>query len=329
MMAMVCLPILICAGALLVRKVEAWPGLTYFPLFYTTLWLGPLLYLHGFTLMQGGALGWRKYLLLPGIIQTLYYLWAFFGLGDYRAKWDYNGAFHDPYVIPVESALAILFLIAAFIATWRLIRRYRKHLEATSSAALDYDPIWLRNIIIGIGLGGGLYAALELTDIIYPLSYIAAFPFQVLIMAVLAWFAIDATWRLLKAFPKLSAKGAEIKSENSDGKDWVIEANKLKSRVTSEKWFLESRLSIRDVAARMGTNETYLSRALNRGQKQSFNRFINVLRIEHAKQLIKSSNESFLGIALDSGFNSKATFNRVFKDIVGQTPSAYKKSQNP
>jgi len=366
MMAMVCLPVLICAIILLFRKVEpsasrflaiflilsvlgmgpqiigyagfydVWPGLTFIPLFATGAWLGPLLYLHADKLMRGGALGWRKYLLLPGVLQTLYYCWAFFTLGDYRAKWDYNGAIHAPYVIPLESVITIVLIVFALMAIWRLVRRYRLYLDATSSAAVDYDPIWLRNIIIGLGIGGGIYAALEITDIVGPLSYNTAFPFQVLIMAVMAWFAIEAAWRLVKSFPKLSSQTVEGKLAAADDKDWSGEAQKLKARVMTEKWYLESGLSIRDLAARVGTNETYLSRTLNRGMKQSFNRFINGLRIEYAKQLIQSSNDSLLSIALDSGFNSKATFNRVFKDISGETPSAYKKapvglntSQNP
>jgi len=358
MMAMVCLPVVICAIILLFRKTESaasrylagfliasvlgmgpqiigyagfynvWPGLTFFPIFAVGLWLGPLLYLHADRLMRGGSLGWRKYLLLPGLLQTTYYVWAFFTLGDYRAKWDYNGAVHAPYIIPVESLVEVGLMLFALIAIWRLVKRYRRYLDATSSAAMDYDPIWLRNIILALLIGGGIYTGLEITALLRPVSYNTAFPFQVLIMAVMAWFAIDAAWRLLKPFPKLKiiTKG-EV--ENTESKDWSKEALRLQERVLSEKWYLESRLSIRDVAARMGTNETYLSRTLNRGMGQSFNRFINGLRIDHAKDLMTSSKDSLLTIALESGFNSKATFNRVFKTIARMTPSQFKTSQNP
>ena len=85
-------------------------------------------------------------------------------------------------------------------AIWQLIRRYRDYLDQTSSAALDYDPIWLRNIVVALTIGAILYAGLEIADVTVGLSYNAAFPFQVLIMSVITWFAIDATWRLLKPF---------------------------------------------------------------------------------------------------------------------------------
>lgn len=360
MMGMICLPILICAIILGFRQIEksasrflaafllaavlavgpqiigyagfynVWPGLTYFPLFYTELWLGPLIYLHANRLMRGGPLGWRKYLLLPGLVQIGYYVWAFFGLGDYQAKWAYNKAVHHPYIFPIEKIVGVGLMVFAMIAIWRLVRFYRSYLDQTSSAALEFNPVWLRNLILGLLIGGGIFAGLELISALRPVSYDAAFPFQVLTMLVMAWIAIDAVWRLAKSFPKMAGHASgqnETASESS--RDWAKEGRQLQAAVLSNEWFLEPRLSIRDLAARMGTNESYLSRALNQGLGQSFNRFINGLRVAHAKKLLKECDTSLLSIAYDSGFNSKATFNRVFREIAGQTPSLYKKSQNP
>ena len=359
MMGMVCIPIIICALVLFLKTVEkpasrylaafllvavlsmgpqiigyagfydVWPGLTYFPPFYLEAWLGPLLYLHADRLMRGGQYGWRKLLFIPGIIQIAYYSWAFFGLGDYQAKWAYNKAVHAPFVVPVESLFEISFIILGFIAIWRLKKRYNNFLQDTSSAAMDYDPIWLRHMVIAVGLAGGIYAVLEVINAINPISYNAAFPFQVLIMTILAWLALDAAWRLSKPFPKLRSSSGEETITGSESKDWPNEAKTLKSKIVEEKWYLESRLSIREVASRLGTNETYVSRSLNRGLGLSFNNLINQFRIEHAKILINQSNASVLSIALDSGFNSKATFNRVFRDITNMTPTQYKKSQIP
>ena len=360
MMAMICLPILICAAILLFRKTEAtasrylaaflfaavlavtpqiigyagfydvWPGLTYFPLFSTELWLGPLIYLHADRLMRGGPLGRRKYLLMPGILQSIYYLWAFFGLGNYQDKWAYNEKTHLPYILPVENILTIALFLFAIIAIWRLVKSYRYHLDQTSSAALDYDPVWLRNLIIMMILAGGIFVVMELINLVRPLSYNAAFPFQAAAMMFVAWIGIEAVWRLNKSFPKRSMSEKQMsETENQVSENWTDAANMLKDKVISENWFLEPGLSIRDLAARMGTNETYLSRTLNRGMGKSFNRFINELRVDFAKTKIARSSGSILTIAFDSGFNSKATFNRVFRDISGQTPTQYKKSQIP
>lgn len=360
MMAMVCLPIIVCAMVLLIRKMEkpatrylglfliaavlavgpqiigyanfygVWPGLTYFTPFSTELWLGPLIYLHADQLIRGGPLGWRKFLLVPGIVQTLYYSWAYLGLGDYQSKWDYNGDIHQPYILPIENILTIGLFLFAMIAIWRLVIDYREHLETSHSAALDFDPVWLRNLIIGLSMAGIVFIGLETISTLADVSYDAAFPFQVLIMVFVAWIAIDACWRLTKPFPKLSSLTFSKTPETQpDRKDWGDEAQALKTRIDSEAWYLEPGLSIREVASRMGSNESYVSRALNQGLSQSFNQFINGLRIEHARKLIREGQSSMLNIAFDSGFNSKATFNRVFKNHTGQTPSQFKSSQNP
>lgn len=307
-----------------------WPGLTFAP-FTVTLYVGPLIYLHADRLMRGGALGWRKFLIVPGIVQTLYYSWAFLTLGDYRSKWDYNGAIHMPYVEPVETILAIGLLGLALIGVYLMIRQYRRFLDQTQSAARDFDPTWLNRLVIALSAAALVFAGLEFTPIfIQPVSYVSAFPAQIAMTMIVAWLGFEALLRTQTHFPKLSEwkNGLDKGAENS-GQNWPDQGKQLRAAVVSGQWYLEPRISIRQLAERMGSNETYISRALNQGLGVSFNTFINELRIEHAKQLISKSDKSLLEIAFASGFNSKATFNRVFRTHSGATPSAFKASQNP
>ena len=104
-----------------------WPGLTFFP-FNTECWIGAVLYLHYRTLTFSESLGWRKLLLIPGVIQTTYYLWAFTSLGDYKQKWAFNDAFHEPYVLPIESGLSLALLVFALVAIFRGIPVYQHYL---------------------------------------------------------------------------------------------------------------------------------------------------------------------------------------------------------
>ncbi len=307
-----------------------WPGLTFAP-FAVTLYFGPLIYLHADRLMRGGALGWRRYLILPGIVQTLYYSWAFLSLGDYRAKWAYNDAIHMRYVEPVETLLAITLLVAAFIAVVRMVTRYRVFLDHTQSAAREFDPTWLNRLVIALSAAIVVFVGLEFTPIfIHPISYVSAFPAQIILTMIVAWLGFEALIRTQTQFPKFSEWAKDLaKSAEPSEQDWSERGNNLREAVTKGRWYLEPRISIRQLAERMGSNETYISRALNQGLGVSFNTFINGLRIEHAKQMIVRSDKSLLEIAFDSGFNSKATFNRVFRTHSGATPSAYKTSQRP
>lgn len=357
MMVMVCLPIVISAALLFFKRFEVrasrvlavllvmcvmsvgpqiigfagfydvWPGLTFFP-FNFELWIGPLFYLHAFLLIKGGTAGKRLWILLPGLIQTAYYCWAFLALGDYQQKWDYSRAIHSPYIDPVENILAAGFMVLALFMVWKMSRAYKAYLQQTQSAAIEFEPVWLDRMIIAMVISAALFAGLELTPLFTPVSYIGAFPVQVALMATVAWLSIEAVWRLNQAFPKLAAAEKLPAADTSSGvqRDWQHEGRQIEAAVLANQWFLEPRFSLKELAKRMASNEAYVSRAINQGLKQTFNGLINRLRVQHAQDLIRTRQQPLLNIALESGFNSKATFNRVFRDLCGMTPSQYKKS---
>jgi AraC-like DNA-binding protein len=79
----------------------------------------------------------------------------------------------------------------------------------------------------------------------------------------------------------------------------------------------------------MNVQEEYLSSILNNQLNRNFFDFVNQYRVEEFKtQCLNPQNETFtlIGLAYDCGFNSKATFNRVFKNITSLTPGEYKQS---
>ena len=303
---------------------SVWPGMTFFP-FNTELIIPPLIYFYAHSLMTKASLAWRKYLLIPGVLALIYYLAAFAFLGDYQNKWDFSKAVHSPIIEPIIILVTLIMAVVCLWLTLSLIRRYRVFLAETESAAKDFDPVWLIWVFGLFGLAGSVWLSLGLLSLINPdMSYVAAYPFQLAVMVVFAALGFAAISKVNEAFPKIIT--AEVSPiQNGADKNWVAEGKRLKEAVFSNDWHLEPRLSIRDVAARMATNESYVSRALNHGIGKSFNRFINELRVEHAKALIQSNAGNFLTVAMDSGFNSKATFNRVFLEIAGETPSAFKK----
>lgn len=311
---------------------QVWPGLTFAP-FNTELFLGPLLFLHADRLMTEGPLGWKKWLLVPGALQIFYYTVAFVGLGDYQNKWAFDAAFHRPYVIPVETIFSLVLMVWALWSIRQKSKVYRVFLANTQSAALDFEPVWLSRLIWAVIPASLLYAGLEINAVLMPVSYNAAFPFQVGIMVFLAWLGFDALSRLHVPFPKMPEDGVAaspvITADRKTEKDWTAEGKALRESILQGEWFLEPRLAISDVAGRLATNESYISRAINLGLGTTFTAFINGLRVDHAKSLLSKTSMSVLEIALTSGFNSKATFNRVFKERENMTPSAFRTSQNP
>ena len=76
----------------------------------------------------------------------------------------------------------------------------------------------------------------------------------------------------------------------------------------------------------MNKNTSELSELINNGIGLNFNDFINHYRVEDVKEKLKNgihNQKTLLGIALDSGFNSKATFNRAFKKSTSLSPKDF------
>ncbi|MBF9237042.1 helix-turn-helix transcriptional regulator [Hymenobacter sp. BT683] len=92
----------------------------------------------------------------------------------------------------------------------------------------------------------------------------------------------------------------------------------------AEQLWLAPELTLTDLAQRLGTNPGFLSKVINAGCGQNFNDFVNSYRVAEAQRKLadpRFAHFSLVGVALESGFNSKSTFNRVFKKLTGYPPS--------
>lgn len=108
-------------------------------------------------------------------------------------------------------------------------------------------------------------------------------------------------------------------------------ADLLKS-MENDNLYLDSKLSIQDVSDKLNIPRQYISEVLNVHMHINFQDFVNQYRVEEfVERIKKDENDHFtlLGIAKDVGFNSKSSFNAVFKKLKGLTPTQFKnKLQN-
>jgi AraC-like DNA-binding protein len=86
------------------------------------------------------------------------------------------------------------------------------------------------------------------------------------------------------------------------------------------------RITLSDVAAALGYNEKYLSRAINEAAGFGFSTLLSTMRLEAAKYLLLNSQRTIMAIAIDCGFGSERNFYRIFKELTGITPSKYRAS---
>jgi AraC-like DNA-binding protein len=95
----------------------------------------------------------------------------------------------------------------------------------------------------------------------------------------------------------------------------------------NEKLYLDPELHITSVAIHMKMHTHQLSKLINIKLQKNFFEFVNEYRVKEFKKLVanpRNKHISLLGLAMDAGFNSKASFNRIFKNSTGLTPSEFK-----
>lgn len=101
----------------------------------------------------------------------------------------------------------------------------------------------------------------------------------------------------------------------------------LNELMTVREIYLDSRLTLSDLAAELGTNRTYLSNYLNRELNVSFYDYVNSFRVKRACRMIDSDPDvSVHDIVESCGFNSVSTFRRSFTREIGRTYGEYRKN---
>lgn len=105
-------------------------------------------------------------------------------------------------------------------------------------------------------------------------------------------------------------------------------ADKIRRLLEMDKVYQEHAFSRADLAREVGASESTVSKVINVAFGRSLPRLLNEYRIEDAKRMLLDDNMTIQMIASDAGFNSLASFNRVFRDITGETPSAWRQTHD-
>lgn len=123
--------------------------------------------------------------------------------------------------------------------------------------------------------------------------------------------------------------GMEIRKYQRSGlkeKDVVRYIKMLQEHMEKEKPYLDRELSIFDLSNQLKIPRHFLSEVINKHLGKNFYNLINDYRVEEVKKRLQDpryKNLTILAIAYDSGFNAKSSFNTIFKEKTGMTPSEY------
>lgn len=106
-------------------------------------------------------------------------------------------------------------------------------------------------------------------------------------------------------------------------------ARRIERLLDYDKIYQEPSYGRAELARELETPETVISRIINLHFGKSFPQLLNERRVEDAKRLLRETRASIKIVAEEVGFNSTASFNRVFRDLTGQSPSEYRGSNTP
>jgi AraC-like DNA-binding protein len=99
--------------------------------------------------------------------------------------------------------------------------------------------------------------------------------------------------------------------------------------IISNRLFLNPNIKLKDISIELNLSEGYISQLINKHSNSNFNDFINKLRIEESKRILKDidfKNYTITAIGLESGFNSKSSFYSAFKKFTHKTPTEFRNS---
>lgn len=112
--------------------------------------------------------------------------------------------------------------------------------------------------------------------------------------------------------------------KKSESKKNNREINTFNSVIRYIAFNYTKKITLKSVSKHMGISQSHLSRIFSQKVNGGFNRYLNMMRIEKAKELLKNTDKNIFEIMLEAGFSDQGTFNRVFKQNENCTPREYR-----
>ncbi len=219
-------------------------------------------------------------------------------------------------------------------AVWFMLKNY-KRLEYNFSNPVSAQPLWLPIIVVGFMVLAIFHLA---QGVIAFFGWIVINHFSGILSNYLNFAFVTAliSYSLLKSavvtpIPDVlveadnKAENADVKEDFSPSEEDIQTAHNLTQLLADQQLYLNPELTLEDFSRAARLPERQVSYLLNSVLGQSFFECVNAARVARAKELLAAESWPVQRIFEESGFNSKATFNRIFKRYTHMTPSHYRK----
>ncbi len=317
---------------LITLKIYDIPFFTYFPLAIEYA-LAPLVYFYVISLITPHFKFTKKHLLhfIPFIIFQSYAFFVYFntlGIESLNAKHALvRSSFYYMPIKRWEDNLVVVSIGGYLFAAFYKLKNYRQRLNETISDNTFPTFDWLMKIFILSTIMGLIISTNLLLDYFIDLNKTHYFHWQLLYLynAFLIYYLGFVGYLQ----PNFDIKGID-KTEKPTGNLSKDKFNEIKQRLTKaleiDKVFLDATLNAKQLAKKLAISQANLSIVVNQAFNKNFRDLINHYRLEEFKNKLqqnKNTQLSILSLALESGFNSEASFYRIFKKQTGCSPKEF------
>lgn len=271
--------------------------------------LGPLIYMYIKSLTSNDKLNYLPLIWIIADYPHSFYHWVY---GRNSSHW-----LHE--VVDKLGVLAIIVIAYYLWISRKAIISYQKELKQKLSNIEEQTLNWLNQFfvlfLIIIPLSLILWILVFTTDINVNNQLVAPIVFSLAIF----WLGIGGIRQ-----PEIIIRGMRPMHQISGDKEFKTHLDQLIESMEKDKLYLLNDLNVRYLEDKLQLTAKQISEALNQGLGKNFYSFINEYRVEEFKAQVDNNRHLTLaGLAKNCGFNSKTTFQRVFKEITGMRPSEY------
>ncbi len=319
------------------NNIRVWSGLS--ELTDSTAFLhGPMVWFYTISLIRVNFRFSKKdvWHILPFILSTVY-LFNPFSSGELVSDVGRIS------ILILKMTILFCYGIAVLIQLKKHKQKIANYFSNTEKVKLNWLRlvIWSLIIVWFIGVISLLFQYLSVNTVPHYVNFITNLALSIFVL-VIAYFGIQQRtifspdYNVEEGENDSNFTNKEIEASNnysqiSQAASIVSDKRyeRLIEFMESDKPFLDDQLMIYNLASQMHIPPYNLSQLINKYSGKNFFDFINEYRVEEFKRsIMKHSHyqQTLLAIALDCGFNSKSSFNRVFKKMTGQTPSEFVKS---
>jgi AraC-like DNA-binding protein len=320
------------------------PDLYFLPII-ARLAIGPLLWLYTLQVTGKHLKPFFLFILFcPVALELGLYFYGF--QLDLDAKFAFWETTFGPYIRPLETWLGNGLLALFLCFSFRRLVQWNRLIESQRSEVSKLAKTWLFRVLVAFSV---LLVVMCLWDtlphdwyacpLVSPTDLIRS-----MLIVFFAWFGVRQNRVELVSSTEVEQREPVSMQTQTNAEptekialDLLPQPNemvgvdvqvflKIQQVIAEQRLFLDSELTIFKLAAACQLPTKQVSLAINQETRKTFLAFVNKYRVEEVCRRLAAGDQkqlTLLAIAFESGFNSKSTFNRVFREHKGVSPSEY------